>query len=319
MCTLLVLIQSSCSIQEVKDYHPDELILASDFLDASDSLIFRDYEKSSGIRVRIVHLSSDSIIRHFEQYGYNSQFDGVFLNSSYTLNRLSKKEILHPLSDKIKEQPVAIRSPKNDWIVLSYDPYILQQADSGTVIQTYNELTYGARWARILTSDEQAAFEASVLHQFGRSGRAKSFTWLQSMNEQMNTSNPDSSGIAGFALNRFSKIDLATKRYTIPNQVRGGAFYDGLGIAALRHSSNYTVINELIEFYLNPHYNQKLAGRMQAFPIESPKGRSDFSWQNEYPIFFRCSPNQCVRQYRDLERVRMKLASRQDADSTIEI
>src|SRR5690606_35487537 len=199
-----------------------------------------------------------------------------------------------------------IRSPKNDWIVLSFDPYVLQQADSGAVISTYNELTYGPKWDPVLTGDEQAAFEASVLHQFGRSGRVKSYTWLESMYRQMDGTVNDSLGHSGFKLNRFSKLQLETQRFTVPNQVRGGTFYDGIGIGALRHSRNYTIVSELITYYLNPHYNQKLAGRLQTFPIESPKGRADISWQNDYPIFFRCSPNQCVRHYRDLERVRKK-------------
>ena len=298
---------TQCTVPEAKDESVATLVLASDFLTANDTLIFRDFEKEHQLRVRIRHMSTDSIISHFRAYGYNSSFDGVLLYSTYNLHRLSKAEVLHVLPEFVREQPAAIRAPKNDWLVVGFDPYVLEQADSGAVIQTYNELTYGSKWTSVLNHEERAAFEASVLHQFGRSGRYKSFTWLSSMYTQMNGSTSDSVTHADFTLNRFSKMQDTKHRFTIPNQVRGGVFYDGIGIGAIRHSAHYSTVCDLIAFYLNPHYNQKLNGRLHLFPIASPNNHSDFDYQNDYPILFRCSPNQCVRHYRDLERMWLKL------------
>lgn len=282
------------------------IVLASDFLHAKDSSVFKDYYHEKGIKVYIKHLSTDSIIKHIERYKYNSEFDGVFMYSSFTLNRLSKEKCLHPFPEEMKEHPLSYRSPSNDWVVLGLDPYILQMADSGEVINTYNELTFGNKWKPVLNDEELASFQASVIHQFGRKGFNKSFPWLKKMNDQMTWQLNDSVALSDFTLTRYTKLNDSNK-FTIPNQNRGGAFYDGIGIAPIVQSKHYLAISDLALFYMNSHFNQRLNYFIHAFPFETPRGHSSYSYQNSYPLFFRCSPNECVIHYRELEKFVKKL------------
>ena len=298
---------SSCSIPEVQESKKGSLIIASDFLSSKDSTVFRNFEKSTKINVYIKHLSTDSIIKHLKHFGYNSKFDGVLLFSSYSMNRLSNLDFLNDLPAQFSEQPIALRSPKNDWICVGFDPYVIDFGDSTTEKISYNELTYEKRWKTELSKEQSAAFYASVLHQFGRKQLAKSMTWLQAMKNHELSSQNDSLSIANFTLNRHSIAKTKKSNFIIPNQEKIGVFYDGIGIGIITHSRKYTELERLINYLMIRHNNQEIMAKLNLFPAENPDNRSAHGYQNEYPKLFRCSPNKCVREYRDLERVLMKL------------
>lgn len=300
-------ILSSCSIPEVQESKKGSLIIASDFLTNSDSLVFKNFEKRSKIKVYIKHLSTDSIIAHIKHFGYNSKFDGVLLFSSYGMNRLSTLNFLNDLPTQFSEQPIALRSPKNDWICVGLDPYVIDFGDSVTEKISYNELTYGKRWKPALSKEQSSAFYASVFHQFGRKQMAKSKTWLQAMKNHEISSINDSLSTANFTLNRHSLAKAEKNNFILPNQEKSGVFYDGIGIGILTHSRKYAELEQLISYLMIRHNNQNVMAKLNLFPAENPDNRSVYDYQNKYPKLFRCSPNKCVREYRDLERVLMKL------------
>ena len=306
-CLLFTL--GSCSIPEVKTSKKSYLVLASDFLYAKDSSLFANFEKQSNIKVKIKHLSADSILSHYKLNTYNSKFDGVLMYSSYTLNRFSKAKLLHPLPNRITDIPNGAKSPKDDWFVFGIDPYVFDFGKNEISANTYNELTTNLKWKPTLTKDESAAFFASVIHQFGRSNLPKSMNWLRSMQDHSvwTTNVNDTVQSANFTLSRHSKVYNKKTNFIIPNQGRLGAFYDGIGIAIVKHSAKYTEISVLMNYLLNPHFNQAITGKLFVFPYENPKSRSDFKFQNDYPTFFRCAPKEAAEEYRDMERILNKL------------
>lgn len=294
-------------IPEAKETTNDYFVIASDFLKAKDSLLFENFEKQSNIKIIIKCMSADSIQSHYEFYGYNSKIDGVILSTSYEMNELSKANVLHKLPKEYSTIPVSFRSPKNDWISFGLDPYVLDFGDSSVKKSSYNELTYGTKWIPVLSKEESGAFYASVVHQFGRKGLHKSKKWLQAMYDHSQSSISDTLKHSEMTLNRFSKAKNSHHNYLIPNQQKGGAFYDCVGIGIIQQSPNFVQVNQLISYLLKPHNNQIILGKLSLFPIENPKNRSDFKYQNAYPRLFRCTPNKCVREYRDVERILRKI------------
>ena len=306
---ILVLIGlNSCSIPEVQPAAKSTVVLASDFLYAKDSVLFANFEKQQKVKVKIKHLSADSILAHFKDYQYNSQFDGVLLYSTYTLNKLSNAQVLHPLSKKLLDAPQGAKSPNNDWFVFGIDPYVIDFGRGKTKQFAYNELTHDVKWEPVLTKEESTAFYASVLHQFGRSNMHKSMQWLQEMKDHMYSSKiADTLPKAAFTLTRFSKAQKEYHHIILPTQGRIGVFYDGVGIASVRHSKKYVAITKLQSYLLNSFNNQAITGKLFLFPIQNPNGHSDFKFQNDYPTFFRGTPRQTTKEYRDMERVLRKL------------
>jgi len=297
----------SCSIPEVKEAKLNSIIIASDFLSSKDSLVFKNFEKRNKIKVYIKHLDSDSIIAHIKQYGYNATFDAVLLKSSYSLNRLSNLGFLNDLPQQFSIKPVAIRSPKNNWISIGFDPYVIDFGDSLVENVSYNELTHSKRWKPQLSEDESMAFYAGVLHKFGRKQMAKSKSWLLKLKQHEVSVANDSLKLSNFSLNRFSKSKEVGNNYLFPNQENGGVFYDAIGIGIIAHSRKYSEAERLINYVLIRYNNQAIAAKLNLFPVENPDNRSLFTYQNEYPRLGPCSPNKCVREYRDLEKVMMKL------------
>lgn len=305
ICALSLI--GSCSIPEVETPKKSDLILASDFLFPKDSILFQNFEKQQNIKVKIKHLTTDSIISHYLKYQYNSKFDGVLLYSSYSLNRLSKTKILHPLSPKLSDSPKGLKSPNSDWIVFGLDPYVIDFGKEKTANFTYNEFANDLKWQPILTKDESAAFFASVLHQFGRNNMYKSMNWLRTMKDQMSNGSNDTLAKENFTLSRFSISQQAHNNNVISNQGRLGTFYDGIGIGSVKHSAKYSEITRLQLYVMKSFNNQAITGKLFVFPIEDPNLHSDFKYQNDYPAFFRCTPNEAAKEYRDMERILNKL------------
>lgn len=303
----ILLLVGSCSIPEAQAPKKSTIILASDFLYAKDSILFANFEKQQNIKVKIKHLTADSILAHYTFYEYNSKFDGVLMYSTYTLNKLSIAHILHPLSKELIDAPKGAKSPNNDWIVFGLDPFVIDFGTDNTRNYAYNEFTHGFKWEPNLTKDESAAFFASVLHQFGRKNMYKSMTWMRSMKDHMYWTASDTLPKANFTLTRFSKAQKEYTNFVVPSQGRFGVFYDGIGTGIIKHSAKYSEITKLQLYLLNSFNNQALTGKLFIFPLENPKSHSDFKYQNDYPTFFRCSPNEASKEYRDLERILNKL------------
>lgn len=251
-------------------------------------------------------MSTDSILSHYKQFQYNSKFDMVLMKSTYSLDLLSKSEVLHTIPEKYQWEETGFVSPDSDWIIMGIDPYVIGGLDSKRGFQ-YNELTFGKRWEQRLNQEEMASFQTSVLFQFGRKNLSKSLNWLEKI-ENQSIDKIDTIEIAPYFLSRLSKVRGTDNMYVYPNQSRKfGAFYDGVGVGIVRHGSKYTDGLLFIEYYSNIVHNQKLCDKLNILTLQNPKGLSSFDYQNNYPILFRCTPEKAVPLFRDLKRIRSRI------------
>lgn len=303
---LISLILTACNTTALESGKPNSLCIASDFLTPADTVFFKGFQKKKGIKIYIRPLSADSIISHFKAYGYNSQFDMVLLQSTIHLHQLSENQLLHPITESEILKHEKFIAPKNDWMVLGLDPYVITDTVPHRSFQ-YNDLTYGKKWKNELNDDEMAMFQAAVLFQFGRKNIQKSFSWLEKINQQTATGK-DSVAVASYALSRLSKIHSEKQLFIYPNQTSNhGVFYDGVGVGIIRHSSKYVAATSFIDYYTNIVFNQKLCNNLHILPLTNPNGMSKFSYQNDYPMLFRCTPRLAVGQIRNVERIRKRL------------
>lgn len=303
---LVLLLSYGCNSSILKSTKPKRIYIASNFLTRSDSTLFNDFSRKENIKVVILPMTVDSIKAHYKQYQYNSKFDLVLLKTTQGIDDLSKKKVLHPIVPSHQWENKNFVSPNSDWVTIGLDPYIVAGLKEIRAFQ-YNELTYGLKWNKTLEEDEMASFESSVMFQFGRNHLNKSVHWLKKLNSQ-NTSPTDTSEHASFYLTRLSKVKEGKTNYVYPNQIlKYGAFYDGIALGIVRHSSKYTAALSFIELYSSALYNQKLCGRLHLLPVIDPIGTSPYAYQNKYPILFRCSPQKAVSNFRDLKRIRTRI------------
>lgn len=303
---LLLLSLSDCNTPAVSSKKPDKLYIASDFLNPEDSVFFHDFRKKEQIKVVILPMSTDSIVSHYHHFRYNSQFDMVLMKSVYSLDVLSKKEVLHTIDETHLLENKGLAAPDSDWIVLGIDPYVIGGLTEERGFQ-YNELTYGSKWKNELDELEFANFQAAVMFQFGRKNMKKSLAWLKKI-EAHTLNSDDTITVVPYFLSRLSKVRSQGEPYVYPSQSQKfGAFYDGIGTGIVRHSSKHSAALSLIKYYSNIVYNQKLCNRLNVLPVQDPKELSLFSYQNNYPILFRCTPRNAVSLFRDLERIRKRI------------
>lgn len=306
LISLMLLSLHGCNTPVVVSKKPKRLYIASDFLIPADTILFKDFKKREHIKIVILPMSVDSIVAHYNEKKYNSTFDLVLMKSTYALDFLSKHNVLHPIEKTYLWDNKGFVAPQSDWMILGLDPYVMTGTEKNRSFQ-YNELTYGKKWKNELHEEEMAAFQASVLFQFGRKNRGKSLSWLEKIESQTTTPG-DTVQVAPYVLSRLSKVKKEDRAFVYPNQsIKFGVFYDGVGVGIVRQASKYTAALSFIKYYSNLVYNQKLCNRLDLLPVQNPNGMSSFSYQNDYPILFRCTPRDMVMQFRDLKRIRKRM------------
>lgn len=296
-----------CQIETASQPKKLTLRIASTFLNEKDSLFFESFAKSEKIAIQIIPLTLDSIRKDLQNDPYNNGFDVVFFNSSFELHSISKRNLFQEIPDLFKDFNPQLKSSKNDWITIGLDPYILSAGDSNNVIYTYNDLIYGNHWEQHLNFNDRAAFYASILRQFGKGNRSKAINWIQKMQEKTEKSYSDSLSFSTYYLDKHSNSKNYKHKIIIPHQTKSGAFYDIIGIGIPKQSAEYATVLHLLEFYNHPTHNQRLNAKLNTFPIENPDKMSEFEYQNEYPLLFRCSPLQATQQYNDLLKISSRL------------
>jgi len=302
ICLLLF----ACNSTNVPSKTPKKLVLASDFLERKDSTLFKGFKTKTGIRIVIVPMTVDSILKHQEAFGYNSKIDMVLMKSLYGINQLAEKKQLHPFDSYEEMQVKEYRSIDNDWVAFGIDPYVIAGVADNQEFQ-YNELTYGERWEKHLIPTELKSFQAAVLYQFGRNNREKSLKWLEKLDSQSTTLN-DSLTKASYYLTKLSDAIATKKSYCYPNQSKKfGVFYDAVSFGIIRHGSNAMFANEFANYHLNLVHSQVLCNQLNILPTIDPKGNSSYDYQNKYPLLFRCTPSETVLQFRDLQRLQTRL------------
>lgn len=296
----------SCNTKNVPSTTPKKLVLASDFLSRKDSILFNGFKNKSGIQIIIVPMTVDSILKHQEQYSFNSKIDMVMLKSLFGTHQLAEKNYLHPFESYEEIQSKEFRSVNNDWVAIGLDPYVVTGVQENQTFQ-YNELTYGEKWTKQLNQNEMAAFQAAVLYQFGRHNRKKSLNWLEKL-ESQSTSKKDSTSQSTHYLTKLSEALQSKKRFCYPNQSKKfGVFYDAITFGIIKHGSKAIFAKQFGTYYLNLVHNQVLCNQLNVLPTIDPNGNSTFSYQNNYPILFRCTPSATVLQFRDLQRLQSRL------------
>lgn len=313
----LVILFGSCSIDEVVTPEKGYLVIASDFLEAKDSILFRNFSEQKKVVVKIKHLNTDSILSHFKQFKYNSQFDAVLLKSSYNLYRLSNAGVLNKLPAKIDIHARNI-SKKHTWLAIGFDPYVLDFEDSLAVELNYSELTEHKKWRPILTNNELIPFYATVIEVFGRKKMNQASDFITKMESLQEYTKKDSLKVALYSLNMFSISHKTRNQYSFPNQSSTGVYYDCIGFGIISHSKRYSENELLINYMVRQHNNQGIAGKLHVFPLVDPNGRADFEYQNAYPKISAESPINSAIHIRHVIRILKKIKKNQSSSERSE-
>ena len=143
------LIFTSCGLETAGPDYQSDLVIASNFLQPKDTIHYKGFEKRSGINVKILNLTADSIQKILKSKGYNSKIDLVFLSSLSAVKDV-ETSFFHKFQYNVAKKELSFYNPilENKWLVAGIDPYVFSYfQDSIERPTNYNQLTKGSLWA----------------------------------------------------------------------------------------------------------------------------------------------------------------------------
>jgi ABC-type Fe3+ transport system substrate-binding protein len=163
--TFLVTIIASCGVEEANQSDKNELIIASDFLKAKDTTLFKNFSKTNNIRIKIKFLTADSIQKRLQIDGFNSNFDLVFVKSLQSVKSLKTITFHHLSRNMISESLFNFRAfQNNSWFAVGFDPYVFSAVpDTLDIPTSYKDLTKNFNYS-CLNPSENAVLLAHVKH-----------------------------------------------------------------------------------------------------------------------------------------------------------
>jgi hypothetical protein len=144
-----ILIFTSCGLETAGPDYQSDLVIASNFLQPKDTIHYKGFEKRSGINVKILNLTADSIQKILKSKGYNSKIDLVFLNSLSAVKDV-ETSFFHKFQYNVAKKELSFYKPilENKWLVAGIDPYVYSYFEDSIDRPTnYNQLTKGFLWA----------------------------------------------------------------------------------------------------------------------------------------------------------------------------
>lgn len=284
----------SCGLETARPKKKQELIIASDFLNKNDLLLFRSFEEKNNISIRLKSMTADSIHRHLKAFGYASRIDLVFLRSSLDFCVLSSQRMLQPIThpDLTAQIPNKYKGKDENWFGVAIDPYILvHRKDSLSTFSNYKDLLKKVLWGTNLRNEDQFhALYASLL-QRGKQNPELTASFLESLTARKNVLNKSIDSTFNYPplLTTYSVFysdtNLMRSKYkkaklVFPNQKQGGTLYELRTIGMVKQASNYTNAKEFILYLTAEGNSQRINNWWNTFPVGNKLERS-FEYQNQ--------------------------------------
>lgn len=291
---LLLVSFSACSIEKARPSKSQKLFIASDCLQAKDTVLFRSFVANSGIKVKILHFTADSLKKTLRNEGVNSEIDIVLLSSTFDIHHFEKSNLLQRMQQE--ELPISVPSryvsKTNKWAGIGIDPYVIVTLkDTSGKIRTYKDLTSNIKWCTTFDSNaDWYPFYASIVQKMDPKKEYNAYDYIQ----QLKTNNigvlskKDSSSNCSVLLTNYSSYRtseiIKNSRFKkgkliFPNQRIGGSFYNMRCFAIVHQARNYKNALSFFDYLSNESVNKRLNNFWKTFPIVTNQ-ESPFKYQN---------------------------------------
>ena len=265
---------SSCKIETAKPNTYKKLVIASDYLNVKDSTLFTQFEKESGIRVKIIPLNVHDAEELLLENKNNSGIDVLMVKSMKDVIDLQKKGLFHSLKEGVHFQSknANYSSEKYNYIGFGYDPYIVATKSGHThSVRMYNDLTR-QKFSTDLSNDELTPLMAPILAKMRRmdaNNWVKKFYAMSKRDSIINDSIQNNLPFLTYYSSYINNPSFKKKNCVYPNTKSTGTFYNLRTIAIVQQAENYTSALEFIQFILQPIHNKAINRKLFVVPLES--------------------------------------------------
>lgn len=302
---------TSCTIETAQPIKSNSLVIASDFLHAEDTVLFKDFIKDNDVRLKIRHLTADQIIRIIKEKRYNSGLDMVLSQNMHTSIKLNRNRVLHDLIDpknEIKSQNLYI-SYKHNFIGIGLDPFVFKYTnDTLRGITHYEDLNEHHHY-HTLSYFDKLSFLSPIRK---KQNRVDTYNWAQKWNNQtmLRPEKGPWRDSAEVVLCRYSQLrsfnDSIWKQYPadffFPNQDRNGVYFEVMTLSIVQQAEHFADAQKFIKYCQNSGYNAQLNADLNRFPI--------YKYLNariEGPTFYTSNLDELLKYHDVLVRIIDKL------------
>ena len=134
----------------------------------SDKILFKQFEKETGIKVNLVTAKAEELVAKLTIEGANTPADVLITADIGNLYQAKEKKLLQPIDSKILNEniPAHLKDTDNNWFALTkrarvfvYNPKKVDPAD----LSDYFSLTQPKFKGRVITRSSTAAYNKSLL------------------------------------------------------------------------------------------------------------------------------------------------------------
>ena len=277
MWSMLFFMHFGCQIDTARPSQEKQLVIASDYLEESDTLLFHNFMDSTGIRVIIRPWNKSKIVGEFKINKYATGIDVFMLKSLFEVHDLQKKRLFQPLKTAVNlnEAYVDFSSEKYDYFGFGYDPFIVAYPKGErTSIKMYNDLT--RHW--FVNELDKSDLIVLIAPIFEKLKKTEAHKWMNQMHNHVvaDTLLSDSLLLKTPILTTYSNyqkqidsLGYKNKKIIFPNNKSTGTFYNLRTIAIASQAENYDASLQFIDFYLVEENNVTLNKALGTIAINS--------------------------------------------------
>ena len=267
---------TSCSIETAQPEKYQALVVASDFLQEEDTVLFSKFTQENDLHIIIRNLSVDRIISEIQSKGYNSRIDVILSQNMQTPITLNKHGILQDIvrDEEDTKTHNQFISYKHNFVGIGLDPFVFKYThDSISEPRRYKDLIDHHHYHTLSKSDLMS-FLSPIRKE---RNRAQTYEWAKRWNEKstFRPEHPATIDSAELVLCKYSQLtafeDSIWQGYSeghyFPNQDKSGVYFDLMTVATVQQAEHYADAQKLIKFCQNPGFNAFLANKMNHFPI----------------------------------------------------
>ncbi len=264
----------SCKIETAKAPENKQLIILSDYLQNSDTTLFKSFLSDEHVTMQIVNMQSDKIIGLIRNEGFNIQADIIMVKNLSDAHKMSKRSLLQRIDfiDDLTEVQQKFSSKLYNFIGYGVDAFIVANSKERT-IRIYNDLLE-SKFINNLSSKETITMLSPIMQKlkkvaanqwvkvFSDSSRTKSI-----LVDSLNRALPILTLYSDFSSNKDALLDYGNRLLRYPNSKSTGTFFNLRTIAIINQAQNYSTAKSFVLYCLTEKNNKRINKELNTFPV----------------------------------------------------
>lgn len=274
----VLLLLMGCAVEEASLPTDRQLVIASDYLSAEDSLLFRKFSQQYKIDVRIINLDARVIYSQLMEEGPQSEIDLILLESEYDVHRLAVADLLqaYPSDFDLRSSLKKYASPRYHFIGFALDPYIVTASAASNQITTYNDFTHQDFSDELSTAD-RINLLAPICQKLDK---GKTEIWINDFVSHGRIPASDKDTILTTLPRLMKRSTYYELKENSPRNIlpamriissgKNGSFYNLRTFCLASQCSNYSEALTFVEYFLKQEKNDYLCTKLQLVPATHP-------------------------------------------------